>query len=147
MPIKETTTSANEEGTSEKARRALVSLKSLPEGIHSLRIDVGAGESQTTIDLPTSTLSLVVEVLMVLADGTEPLVMPHDKELSTQEAANLLNVSRPYLVSLLEDGEISFRMVGTHRRVRATDVLAYKREQRSRSKELMEELAHEAQEY
>ncbi|MEU3357026.1 helix-turn-helix domain-containing protein [Streptomyces albidoflavus] len=67
-------------------------------------------------------------LLAALADGQGVQVMPVDAELTTQQAADMLNVSRPYLIGLLESGEIPFRLVGRHRRIRFADLRQYIRE-------------------
>lgn len=97
------------------------------------------------VELPTSALRLLVDILSELADGNAVKVVPIHAELTTQEAADLLNVSRPHLVKLLESGELPFHKAGKHRRVRFSDLMAYKSEQEKRSSAAMEELAAQAQ--
>lgn len=69
---------------------------------------------------------VLAKVLGFLANGDGVQVIPDGAELTTQQAAEFLNVSRPYLINMLEAGEIPFRLVGTHRRVRFRDLDAFK---------------------
>ncbi|WP_394826726.1 helix-turn-helix domain-containing protein [Pendulispora albinea] len=92
------------------------------------------------IELPEAVFYALERVVDVLARGDAITVVPVGKELTTQHAANLLNVSRQYLVRLLEEGKIPYTKTGKHRRLRIEDVLAYKRqrakERRAKLKEL-----------
>lgn len=101
------------------------------------------GESDELI-LPGEVLQILLDVLAEMAQGHAISLVPRHQELSTQEAAALLNVSRPYLVGLLEKGEIPFRKIGTHRRVALRDVLDYKEridQQRNESLDALAELS------
>ena len=77
--------------------------------------------------VPKAALTLFGTILEMLASGHPIHITPSDTEISTQKAAELLNVSRPYLVKLLERGEIPFRKVGSHRRLRIVDVEDYRK--------------------
>lgn len=98
------------------------------------------------VELPTSALRLLVDILAELADGNAVKVVPVHAELTTQEAADLLNVSRPHLVKLLEEGMLPFHRTGKHRRVRFADLMLFKGHRDHAGEQAMEELAKQAQE-
>ena len=90
--------------------------------------------------------NLLLDILTQMAKGNAVSFMPVNAELSTQQAASLLNVSRPYFIELLNKGAIPFRKVGTHRRVLAKDVIAYKDQEDQERLKVLEELSAQAQE-
>ena len=98
------------------------------------------------VELPTSALRLLVDILAELAEGNAVKVVPVHAELTTQEAADLLNVSRPHLVKLLEDGELAFHKTGKHRRIRFADLMQFKAKRELASEKAMAQLAKQAQE-
>lgn len=98
-----------------------------------------------SVELPTTALRLLVEILAELAAGNAVQVVPVHAELTTQEAADMLNVSRPHLIKLLESGELPFHKTGKHRRVRFADLMAYKTQRSLDSEQAMAELAEQTQ--
>ena len=101
--------------------------------------------SGETIELPHSVFGVLARVVREMARGNAVKVMPIHAELTTQEAAELLNVSRPFLISLLEKGEIAYRKVGTHRRIRLEDLLVYKEKRDAERLQASDKLADESQ--
>lgn len=83
-----------------------------------------AGAAEDVV-VPRTVVRLLSRILANLANGDGVALVPVDRELSTQKAADMLNVSRPFLIRLLDEGGIDFRMVGTHRRVKTASLLRY----------------------
>lgn len=98
------------------------------------------------IALPTSAYNLLIEILKQMAQGNTVKLISIKPELTTQEAADILNVSRPYLITLLESGEIPYRKIGSRRRVLTQDVLDYKKGIDAKRMRTLDELAAQAQE-
>lgn len=101
------------------------------------------GEPMT---MPVEAQRLLAAVVHELVLGNAVTIAPVHTELTTQEAADLLNVSRPFLVKLLESGTIPFHRVGTHRRIRRPDMLAYMRTRSESRRAALAAMAREAQE-
>ena len=96
--------------------------------------------------LPRQALVLLRDLLADMAQGNAVAIVPLHAEMTTQQAADILNVSRPYLVNLLEEGELQFTRVGTHRRIQFKDLMAYKDKIKKQSSSAMDELVQIAQE-
>lgn len=122
-------------------RSSLAALPSSPDPV--VLTVAGTGEQLT---LPRAAADLLTRVLAHMAVGQAVTVVPTNAELTTQEAADLLNVSRPFLIGLLTAGEIEHRMVGTHRRVLAESLLRYRATDDSRRRGHADELTRLTQE-
>jgi excisionase family DNA binding protein len=99
------------------------------------------GDVADPIALPASIFALVVDLLSKLGNGNAVTIVPVEAELTTQQAADYLNVSRPHLVKLLERGDLPFRMVGTHRKVLARDVINYRTKVDARRHDVLRAIA------
>jgi excisionase family DNA binding protein len=141
------TTKTLSSAASKEAREALrVLVSAIPdEGGAQVQVHRAGDPNAVTITVPREALELIVEVLGQMANGNAVSVVPLHAELTTHRAAEILNVSRPYLIGLLDAGKIPFRMVGTHRRIRFTDLMAYKQQDDARRDEALAELTRQAQ--
>lgn len=101
---------------------------------------------QEQVVIPSSAYKLLLEILSEMSLGNAVNVTPVHAVLTTQEAADMLNVSRPFFIKLIEKGEIPFHKTGAHRRVKYCDVLDYKSKIDSQRTNSLAELAAEAQE-
>ncbi len=114
---------------------------------HALRVLVaGSGEDMAPLELPPVAIELLMEILKQTAEGNAVSLTPVKPEITTQQAAELLNVSRPFVIGLIEKGTLPARMVGTHRRLLLSDVLAYKAETKAKSLEALREMVALSQE-
>ena len=109
-----------------------------------LTLRLADGEEE--IELPTGVVSLLAHALEAMAAGRGVTLAPEHAELTTVQAADVLNVSRPYLIKLLDEKAVPHRRVGTHRRVRMEDILAYKSVIDQEREEVLDRLTREAQE-
>ena len=104
-----------------------------------------AGQDQP-LKLPAGAVALLMHILEAMAAGRGVTLVPENAELTTVQAAEVLNVSRPFLIKLLEDNVLPHRKVGKHRRVRMEDVMAYKAKIDREREAVLDQLAREAQE-
>jgi excisionase family DNA binding protein len=116
-----------------------VNIAILEDGVERL-------EDSPILKLPPKVLRLFADMLGSLAQGHAVAIVPKEMYVSTQEAAMFLNVSRPHLVKMLDEGKLPYHKVGTHRRIKFEDVVAYKEERRKMSQTALQELVDQAQE-
>lgn len=118
----------------------------LTSKLETQRIElVDESQQREVVELPTFALRLLSEILSELALGNAVKVVPIHAELTTQEGADMLNVSRPHLVKLLDNGVLPHTKTGRHRRIKFTDLMAYKEQRDRTSRDAMDELAAQAQ--
>lgn len=102
---------------------------------------LGETGSVDALVIPRATVVMFAQILDLLAQGRGVQIIPREAELSTQQAAAMLNVSRPYLIKLLESKQLPFRKVGRHRRIRYEDLMAYMRIDDLKRREAADKLA------
>jgi excisionase family DNA binding protein len=131
--------------------RAGAALTRVKEYLHDHEDDeadvrIRVEEDDDVLVLPRAAVELFAQILAYMAAGHGVSVVPADAELTTQQAADLLNVSRPYLIGLLEAGEIEYRKVGKHRRIKAVSLVDYMRNDDQRRRRAADELSALTQE-
>ena len=131
----------------EQARAALRALSALSrkKSARTIRVQPEGMSEGVSVTVPREAFELFLEVLGQMANGNAVTIVPVHAELTTQQAADLLNVSRPYLIGLLDSGKIPFRLVGAHRRVRFADLTAYKEADDRERQAALDELTADAQ--
>lgn len=109
-----------------------------------LKVRIYDGEGPD-IELPAAAVELLVHLLAQMAEGNAVTLMPIHAELTTQQASDLLGVSRPFLVKALDERQIPYRKVGTHRRILFVDLMRYKEAMDAKRHEILDELTKQAQ--
>lgn len=128
------------------ARRSSSQMSRLDRRPSEFKVTVASGETEEELTIPAIAFRMLEMILGELAQGHAVALSPIDREISTQKAADLLNVSRPHLIKLLESGRIPFRKTGSHRRIRVADVLEYKARMDAEADRAFTELVEQAQE-
>ena len=126
-------------------RDALMEIARLLRGAQGAPVKL-VGAEGGSVALPDSVVRLLGQLVQALAREQAVAVVPIGRELTTQQAADLLNISRPYLIQLLDRGEIPHRKTGTHRRIALPDLLAYKERRDSRRTQALDDLVRLSQE-
>lgn len=129
----------DEQGSANQLRQILASQMS--EGKDEVNLQILVDNKPTTLALHRSLSELLLELLRVVGSGDAVTLVPVHQQLTTQQAADILNVSRPYLIKLLEEGVMDHHKVGRHRRIRAHDVFEYKQKMAAERAEALSELA------
>jgi excisionase family DNA binding protein len=136
--------------TAEESRIARESIpqlaKLLHQQLHEVQLRVATYDVEAAVAIPATTLPLLANILQEMAQGNAVMLVPVQAELTTQQAADLLNVSRPFLIDLIDKKAIPCRMVGSHRRIPLRDLLAYKQQTAAAASRSLDELAAQAQE-
>lgn len=101
--------------------------------------------SDEIVTIPLKALKLLKSILSNMAEGKSIALLPTDAEISTQQAAEILNVSRPHVIKLLEKGEIPYKKVGSHRRILLQDILEFEAKHKKKRTKQLNRLAKEAQ--
>ena len=130
------------------ALNAISFLESTTEEIKGRKekgVKIKIQETGAFISIPKKALSLLFSIVANMAEGKSITLIPSDSELTTSQAADMLNVSRPHVVKLLEQGEIPFKKVGKHRRIALQDVIKYEASLKSERTKNLDFLANQAQ--
>lgn len=129
-----------------ESRLARESIRRLsPAAKKNLKVRV-AGMKGPDIELPATAVRFLVHLLTQIAEGNAVTLTPTRAELTTQQAAEVLGVSRPFLVKVLEEEKLPFRKVGTHRRIMFVDLMKYKDKMDAQRHAILDKLAEQAQE-
>lgn len=130
----------------DKARKASTLLARHMNKSGGLSLHLKQGSNGSAVEIPPAVSRLILDLLLFISKGEAVTLVPFGAELSTQQAADVLNVSRPFLVKLIENNELPHYKVGTHRRVRAQDLFAYKKRRDSARNKALTKLAQLGQE-
>ncbi len=130
----------------EAARAAADRLADAANGDEAHKCFVYDTQNEEPSELPAGAVAVLRDLLVFMSRGHGITMFPRLAELTTMQAADMLNVSRPYLIKLLESGDIPYRYVGRHRRVRLEDVIGYKEAIDRRREAVLDELVAESQE-
>lgn len=139
-------TSAEDQRIASNSLMAVDAIAHKLKDTSSLGVKIQIAETSEFITIPRKALSLLLSIMTNMSEGKSISILPTDAEVSTQQAAEILNVSRPHLIKLLENNTIPFKKVGTHRRVLLRDVVSYEKQLQKEREKQLEFLAQQAQE-
>jgi excisionase family DNA binding protein len=115
-------------------------------GGQKLTVSVASGDRTKKVELPAPAVEMLINMLTEMAEGNAITLVPTHALLTTQQAANMLGVSRPFIIQQMKDAQIPFQKIGTHRRIAFTDLVKYRRRMAEESDKAMNELVAQAQE-
>lgn len=124
---------------STESSRVLASITNSHSHTQKITVESESGKPESLL-IPSVAYELLIDILSQISQGNAVTIVPVQAELSTQQAANLLNVSRPYLIKLLESKEIPYRKIGKHRRILAQDLYQYKADIDAKRSQSLDEL-------
>jgi excisionase family DNA binding protein len=127
---------------------SITSLKGVSKKLRTVStpgVKIKIQETGEFITIPKKALSLLITILSNMSEGKSITIIPTDSEVSTQQAADMLNVSRPHLVKLLENNTIPFKKVGSHRRILLRDLITYEKSLQRTREEKLKFLSEQAQ--
>lgn len=151
-PYRQAPPTPEEARAAQQAREALSSPNGGPKvfvlrvGSATVSLHVNEEPGAAAVELPSGLGETLKLALEATASGLAVNVIPEEKELTTTQAAEILHVSRPYVVKLMEEGRLPFKLVGSHRRIHIDDLMAWKRADDERRRKILDELVAEAQE-
>lgn len=131
---------------SKMARTSVQVIARYAQENQSLVLRVIDADQDEPIELPAGAVAMLVDILEAMAAGRGIMLIPENAELTTVQSAEILNISRPFLIKLLEEGKIPYRKVGKHRRVRMEDVMTYKKTIDQEREDVLDQLVADAQE-
>ncbi|MEM8824775.1 MAG: excisionase family DNA-binding protein [Pseudomonadota bacterium] len=134
-PLDDSADAARERDSADQLRSVLAASRGQSIGL------VSADGDRADVTLNPAMTDLLLNVLRIFSSGDAVVLMPLGKQLTTQQAADILNVSRPYFIKLLESGALPFDKVGRHRRMKFEDVLAYKNHRDDERSRALDDLA------
>lgn len=143
------TTSEIKRPSKQERKLAQESYPSLTSAIEQLKTDMVEIEIEETNDklvLPVKALNLLGDILKAMSQGKPISIVPLATEVTTQSAAEILGCSRPYLVKLLEEGQIEYTKIGKHRRIKYEDVIDYKKKMKEEQKNRLIEMMNKDEE-
>ena len=127
------------------ASAAVEKLKAPANGSETLKYYVHDSASEEAIELPDAAVGILSDILEFMAQGHGLALFPRLPEVTTVEAAHILNVSRPYVIKLLDEGALPHRLVGTHRRIPLANLIRYHQEVKRDQEAFLDRLVAESQ--